>query len=192
MPQLPRGLYDVGIQVLDATTEAAGSIIQNFYPRSLSETYQSDTASIDGGDQRLEDLVFNERYEMSLETAGLPLAALAAMEGTGTLGTAGSGSTLVTTLRKNVLTHVRPFFRLRAQQKDKNGGSTIFTFYKTTLNGSPTFNAAQGEYATPTLPLIAIPAAVVVGAVTGPPAYPAVAIGDLYRIQQEATYAALA
>lgn len=121
----------------------------------------------------------------------MPLAALAALEGV-TLGTSGSGSTLVTTLAKNVTSDQRPYVRLRAQQKDKLGGSTIYTFYKTTLNGSPTFNAAQGEYATPTLPLVAVPAAVAVGAVTGPPAYPAVAVGDLYRIQQEATYAALA
>lgn len=191
MPQLPRGLYDVGLQVLDATTEAAGSIIQNFYPRSLSETYQSDTASIDGGDARLEDLAFNERYEMSLETAGLPMAALAMMEGV-TLGTAGSGSTLVTTLVKNISSNQRPYFRLRAQQKDKGGGATVYTFFKSAANGSPTFNQAQGEYATPTIPIIAVPAAVAVGAVTGPPAYPAVVVGDLYRIQQLATYAALA
>lgn len=191
MAQLPRGLYDVGLQVLDGTTEAAGSIIQNFYPRSLSATYQADTASIDGGDARLEDLAFNERYELSLETAGLPLAALCMMEGI-TLGTVGSGSTLVNTVKKNITSNIRPYFRLRAQQKDKLGGSSVFTFFKSSLNGSPTWNMAQGEYDTPTLPIVAIPAGVAVGAVTGPPAYPAVAVGDLYRIQQEATYAALA
>jgi hypothetical protein len=76
--QLRSWLFDVGIAVLDATTEAPGTTIHNFYPRSLSATYQNDSASIDGGDARLEDLQFNERYELSLETAGLPMAALAA------------------------------------------------------------------------------------------------------------------
>lgn len=182
--QLPRGLFDISIAVLDATTEAPGSAIHNFYPRSLSATYQSDSAEIQGGDARLEDLAFNERYELSMETAGIPMTAAAALEGV-TLGTTGSAGTLVTTLTKNVVTNVRPYVRLRAQQKDKSGGATLFTFFRTSLNGSPTWNMAQGEYDTPTFPLIALPATVVV---TGPPA---VAVNDLFRIDQAATYAAL-
>jgi hypothetical protein len=44
---------------------------------------------------------------------------------------------------------------------------------------------AQGEYSTPTFPMICTPATV---AVTGPPA---VAVNDLFDIYQYATYAAL-
>jgi hypothetical protein len=182
--QLQKGLFDVAIAVLDATTEAPGTTIHNFYPRSLSATYQNDSSSIDGGDARLEDNQFNERYELSLETAGLPMAALAALEGV-TLATSGSGSTLVTTLTKNVTSNVRPYVRLRAQQKDKSGGATTYFFWRTTLSGSPTLNMAQGEYSTPTLPLIATPATVVVA---GPPA---VAVNDLFAFEVKATYAAL-
>lgn len=182
--QLPRGLFDVGIQVLDATTEAPGTLIHNFYPRSLSATYQNDSASIDGGDARLEDLQFNERYELSMETAGLPIAALAALEGV-TTTTSGSGGTLITKFKKNVNTTVRPYVRLTAQQKDKSGGATSYFFWRATLSGSPTFNMAQGEYTTPTFPMICTPATVVVA---GPPA---VAVNDLFDIYQYATFAAL-
>lgn len=185
MAQLPRGLFDVGIATLDATTEAVGTLIHNFNPRSLSATYQADTAEIQGADTRLEDLAFNERYELSLETAGIPMSALAALEGV-TLATTGSGSTLVTNMKKNVTSNQRPYVRLRAQQKDKGGGATVFTFVKTSLNGSPTWNMAQGEYDTPTLPLIAIPAGVAIAS----PA-PVIAVGDLYIVDQYATYAAL-
>jgi hypothetical protein len=182
--QLNRGLFDVGFQVLDATTEAPGTLIHNFYPRSASLTYQNDSASIDGGDARLEDLQFNERYEVSIETAGIPMAALAAAEGA-TNTTTGSGGTLVTKFKKNVNTQVRPYMRVTLQQKDKSGGATSTFLWRTTLSGSPTWNMAQGEYSTPTFPMICTPATV---AVTGPPA---VAVNDLFDIYQYATYAAL-
>jgi len=185
MAQFPRGLFDVGIATLNATTEVVGTLIHNFNPRSVSATYQADTAELQGADTRLEDLAFNERYELSLETAGIPQAALAALEGV-TLTTTGSAGTLITFFKKNVTSNQRPYVRFRAQQKDKSGGATVFTWYKTSLNGSPTWNMAQGEYDTPTLPLIAIPAGV---AIASPD--PIVAVGDLYGVDVYATYGAL-
>lgn len=183
--QLPKGLYNVGVAVLDATTEVPGTLISNFYPRSLSPSYANDTFDIQGGDVLLEQGEFNERYEMNLETAGIPMAALAMFEGV-TNTTTGSGATLITFMKKNVTANPRPYFRLRAQQKDKSGGSTVYWFYRSTLSGSPTFGMSQGEYQTPQIPIVATPATV---AVTGPPV---VAVNDLYQVEQQATYGALA
>jgi hypothetical protein len=183
MVQLGRGLFDAGISVLDAE-EVPGTLIHNFLPRSCTETYQSDTANIDAADARQEDLQFNERYEMSLEVAGLPLAALGALEGV-TVATSGSGATLATWVTKNVTANQRPYVRFVLQQKDKTGGATEYTFPRVSASGSPTLNQAQGQYLTPTIPLIATPAT---KAVTGPPAF---AVGDLYKFNQKATYAAL-
>ena len=181
--QFPKGLFNVGIELLDGTGEP-GTLIDGFYPRSLNPSYASDTASIEGGDTRLEEDTSNDRYDMTLQTAGLALAAIAAMEGT-TVVTTGTGSTLVNAITKNV-TDGRPAFRLRAQQRDKTGGVTEYVFPKVSAVGSPTLTGiAQNTYLTPDLPLQAVPAT---EAQTGPPVF---AEGDLYAILQLATFAAL-
>lgn len=181
--QMPRGLYDVGIDPLDGSGQPT-TLISGFHPQSLSMTYQSDTFNVSGGDQLLEQGEDNERIELTLQTAGLPLAAIAALEGT-TVVTTGSGGTAKSVLTKNVNSNQRPYAQVIAQQKDKTGGDTTILFPKASASGSPTLNPGQGQYLTPTIPLIAYPAT---DAVTGPPA---IAAGDLYVITQRATFAAL-
>jgi hypothetical protein len=181
--QLPRGLFDVGINPLDSSGQPT-TLISGFKPQSLSATYQSDTFNISGGDVLLEQGEDNERIELSLQTAGLPLDAIAALEGT-TVTTTGTGSTLKSVLTKNLNTDERPYVQVIAQQKDKEGGDTTYLFPKAFATGSPTLNPAQGQYLTPTIPLTAVSAT---DAVTGPPA---VAVGDFYIITQNATFAAL-
>lgn len=182
--QLPRGLFDVGINPLD-NAEAPTTLIHNFYPRQVTQTYASSTVDEQGADILLERYQYDERYDLVLETAGLPLAAIAALEGT-TVVTAGTGSTVVKSITKNVTANFRPFCQVQVQQKDKSGGATTYLFGKVQATGGPTITAAHGAYLNPTIPLTAFPATT---AVTGPPA---VAVDDLYSIHQAVTYAALA
>ena len=184
--QLPRGLYRVDFALLDVSTSQPGTPIISTRPRRLAMTYQADTFDIEGGDVQLEQGENNERYELELETAGFELALLGALGGSGTPDTTGTGPTLVTSITKNLNSHQRSYGRLRAQQRDKEGGHTTYIFPRVAAAGEPTMTANQGEYATPTMALVAYAATV---AQTGPPAF---AVGDLYTIEQAVTYVALA
>jgi Flp pilus assembly pilin Flp len=183
--QLPRGLYRVDFALLDITTSLPGTAVLSTRPRRLAMTYQADTFDVEGGDVQLEQGENNERYELEFEAAGLELSFLAALVGV-TLVTTGTGSTLKTTLTKNLNANQRSYGRLRVQQRDKSGGHTTYMFPRVAAAGEPTITANQGEYATPTVALVAYAATV---AQTGPPAF---AVGDLYSFEQAATYAILA
>ena len=99
--QLPRGLYRVDFALLDITTSLPGTAVLSTRPRRLAMTYQADTFDVEGGDVQLEQGENNERYELEFESAGLELTFLAALVGV-TLSTSGTGSTLKTTLTKNL------------------------------------------------------------------------------------------
>jgi hypothetical protein len=182
--QFQRGLFDVGITVLDDDGAPTGSLIHNFHPRSMSPTYQSDSTELQGNDARLEQFNFNERYEFTMETAGLPLDLLAALEGSSVV-TTGADATLKDVVTKNMASNDRPFIQLTAQQKDRAGGATEFFFPKTQVTGSPTLPMSQGEYLTPQFPMVAVPATV---ADAGPPV---VAVDDFYVVTRKAAYSAL-
>lgn len=182
--QLPRGLYRVDFAPLDGVTSLPGTAILSTRPRRLAMTYAADTFDIEGGDVQLEQGENNERYDLEFEAAGLELAFLGALVGV-TLDTAGTGDTLVTSLTKNLNANQRGYGRLRAQQRDKSGGHTTYIFPRVAAAGEPTMTANQGEYATPTIALVAYAATV---AQTGPPAF---AVGDLYTIEEAATYSIL-
>lgn len=184
MPQLPRGLYDVDFTLIDDAGALVGSPIGNIYPRRLAQTYQADTFDIEAADQRLEQGEHNERMNLELEVAGFPLALIAALEGS-TVETSGSGDTLKSLIRKNVVTHQRPFGRLRSQQHDKGAGHTTFIFPKVAAASSMSTTANQGEYATPTMSLVAYP-------VTDADATTSSVVGDFFYLVQGATAVALA
>lgn len=179
--QFSRGLFDLDFALHDGTGLPTTTEIKAPFPQRLAATYQSDSASISGKDQQLETLEFNERYEIEIQHAGVPLAFFAALLGV-TLGTAGSGATLVTTLTKNVSSNQRSPGRLRAQQKDKTGGDLTWSFPKVNASGEPSITMENGTYNEPTIALTAVPAT---QAVTG------IAVGDLYSLQLSATFAAL-
>ncbi len=183
--QLPRGLYRVDFALLNVTTSQPGTPILSTRPRRVAMTYQADTFDIEGGDVQLEQGENNERYELEFESAGLELAFYGALIGV-TPSTSGASETLVTTLKKNLNAHQRAYGRLRAQQRDKSGGHTVYNFPRVAAAGEPTITANQGEYATPTIALVAYACTV---AQTGPPIF---AVGDLYSIEEAVTYAALA
>ncbi|HEY7119313.1 MAG TPA: hypothetical protein VH475_22170 [Tepidisphaeraceae bacterium] len=183
--QLPRGLYRVDFALLDVSTSQPGTPILSTRPRRVAMTYQADTFDIEGGDVQLEQGENNERYELEFETAGLEIAFMGALIGS-TPATTGTGATLVTRLTKNLNANQRSYGRLRAQQRDKSGGHTTYIFPRVAASSEPTITANQGEYATPTMALVAYAATV---AQTGPPVF---AVGDLYTIEEAATYAALA
>lgn len=182
--QLARGLYRVDFALLNVGTSVPGTPVLSTRPRRVAMTYQADTFDVEGGDVQLEQGENNERYELEFEVAGLELAFLAPLVGV-TLGTAGTGATLVTTLKKNLNSNQRSYGRLRVQQRDKSGGMTVYAFPRVAAAGEPTMTANQGEYATPTIALVAYAATV---AQTGPPAF---AVGDLYSVEESATFAAL-
>lgn len=189
--QLQRGLYRIDFSPLDTTTGAPGTPVLTTRPRSAGSTYEADTYDIEGGDAKLESGENNESMSIDVETAGIDLAFEAAVEGT-TVVTTGSGATAESVMVKNVNANQRVPGRLRTQQRDKTGGHTIISFPKANLAGSPSRNAAQGEYMTPTMTFTAVPATDAVAADAGPPAVPAVTAGDLYQIIVGATYYALA
>jgi hypothetical protein len=183
--QLPRGLYRTDFALLNVGTSLPGTPILSTRPRRLAMTYQSDTFDVEGGDVQLEQGTNNERIELEFESAGIEYAFYGALIGS-TPTTTGTGATLVTTLTKNLNSNQRGYGRLRAVQQDKSGGMTTYMFPRVSAAGEPTITANQGEYATPTIALVAYACTV---AQTGPPAF---AVGDIYKIEEAATYAPLA
>lgn len=187
--QFPKGFYNVDYTVLSSGAPT-GTPVLSTIPRRLTRSFESDTSSLEGGDAVLETGESNQRITMELEMAGLELAFMAAARGT-TVTTSGSGSTLQSYMTGNV-NDAAPHARLRAQQRDKSGGHTIYSFPNVTASGHPSGDLNQGDYMTQTMAFTAYPAETAVTAVTGPPLEPAVAVGELYQILQGATYAALA
>lgn len=185
----PKGFYHVDWTVLSSGLPS-GTPVLSTKPRRLTRTFNADTFSLEGGDAVLEQGENNQRIDLELEVAGLELALMAAFTG-GTVVTTGSGGTLDTVLTYNINT-ARPHGRLRAQQREKDGGHTIFSFPNATPAGLPSGDLDQGAYMTQTIGLTAYAAETVVSAVTGPPAEPAVALGDIMQTIQNATYYALA
>lgn len=185
----PKGLYQVDYTELTAG-EPSGTPVLSTKPRRLTRTYESDSFSLEGGDAILESGENNERITLELEVAGLELAMMAALRGN-TVTTTGSGSTLQSWIANNILDSA-PHGRLRAQQREKDGGHTIFSFPNVTAAGLPSGDLNQGEYMTQTIPLTAYSAETAVAAVAGPPLEPAVVVGDIQQIMQGATYGALA
>jgi hypothetical protein len=185
----PKGLYQVDYTVL-VTGAPSGTPVLSTKPRRLTRTYESDTFTLEGGDAILESGENNERITLELEVAGLELALMAALRGT-IVNTTGTGATLKSWIANNILDSA-PHGRLRAQQRDKSGGDTVYSFPNVTAAGLPSGDLNQGEYMTQTIPLTAYAAEVAVAQVVGPPMEPAVVVGDIQQILQEATYAALA
>lgn len=184
MPQFPRGLRDVDLTELDDSGALGGTVIGNIYPISVGATYQSDTAELVAADVRQEQSESNERYNITLKVGGTPLAVIAMMEGS-TVETSGTGATLKSLVRKNVSSNQRPFFRLRAQQRDKAGGHTTWIWPKVSAAGSISVTANQNEYAEPEIALVAYP-------VTEADATVSSAESDFYYLVQGATFVALA
>lgn len=185
----PKGLYQVDYTVLSSGAPT-GTPVLSTKPRRLTRTFESDTFSLEGGDAILESGENNQRITLELEVAGLELAIMASLRG-GTVTTTGSGSTLQSWVANNILDSA-PHGRLRAQQREKDGGHTIYSFPNVTAAGLPSGDLNQGEYMTQTIPLVAYAAETAVSAVTGPPLEPAVVVGDMQQIMQGATYGALA
>jgi hypothetical protein len=185
----PKGFYRVDWTVLDESGAPTGTPVLSTRPRRLTRNYEADTFSLEGGDAVLEEGENNQRISLELEVAGLELALMAALTGE-TVVTTGSGATLESVVSHNI-NSARPHGRLRAQQREKDGGHTIYSFPNVTAGGLPSGDLDQGAYMTQTIGLTAYAAEDAVAAVVGPPAIPEVVVGDVMQIIQGATYAAL-
>lgn len=181
--QLPFGLHEVDFTLVDAAGALDGSPIGNIEPISIDASYQSDTQQIAAADQTLEQRESNERINLTLVTAGWPLAFLAAIEGT-VVDTTGSGATLKSVVKKNVVSNQRPFGRLRALSNDKAGGSTFYVFPNASASGSASWNAGQSDYTKPSQAIVAYP-------VQTADAGTSSVVGDLWYYGQMGTQIAL-
>ncbi len=140
---LPFGLRDVKLTPILADG-TLGTIQDLPYGRVLSFSEAEDYTDLRGDDATITTHGSGPSVEWSLESGGIEFAAYKILSGS-TITTSGTGTTLVTTIRK-LVSDIRPFFKAEGQAISDSGGDFHTVLYRCRCTGNLEGEMSDGDF----------------------------------------------
>ncbi len=143
---LPYGLRDIKVTGYtdDTATALAASSVDLPNSRTLSFSETEEFNELRGDDKLITTRGKGAAVEWSIESGGLPLAAVEVMFG-GTITSSGTTPNEVKTYRKTSASS-RPFFKLEGQAISDSGGDVHVVLYRCRATGNFEGTLADGEF----------------------------------------------
>jgi hypothetical protein len=153
--QIPRGLGDLKVYVLDAAG-APGSAVDVTGAQSLEWSVESDSDELRGDNQAIALVRNPKTVAGTIRIAKINLTAMAAMIG-GTVATSGTAPNEIQSLEEASAAPAR-YFQIVGQtgSQDTNGSAYRITIYKALVVGGPNESLTIDEWSTPELEFEAI------------------------------------